>query len=352
MTSGSAGHEIQPRMYTPPTPQVSGGFAVAPWPTERRCRSALLGHGWERPPCFDAQCGHRGGLGCARPCPLPRGSLPVHQSLQEGQTASRSGAAPVLVGHAEQPHRPSGRSTGPPQPRSGAHIAFPQGIIGSGATPGRQGRGCENTLGAMPHQALGAGGRSRHGPSRSCATAYRAAGPQDAVAPADGREPRAHGRSVEVRIGPPRRLRIPVRSQVARRPSVSVSVLRRGARPAARRPRRIDRLPPVHGAAKDAAKAADGWRPPCESPEGRSVNRPLASFSHSSTAVSGSAGASANALPARQAAEQRIRLRERLPSISTPSAPAGFRRDGEFKPPMWPASVARTPSSTTVRPAP
>ena len=106
--------------------------------------------------------------------------------------------------------------------------------------------------------------------------------------------PRAHGRSVEVRIGPPRRLRTPVRSQVARRPSVSV--LRRGARPAARRSRRIDRLPPVHGAAKDAAKAADGWRPPCESPEGRSVNRPLASFSHSSTAVSGSAGASANAL--------------------------------------------------------
>ena len=106
--------------------------------------------------------------------------------------------------------------------------------------------------------------------------------------------PRAHGRSVEVRIGPPRRLRTPVRSQVARRPSVSV--LRRGARPAARGSRRIDRLPPVHGAAKDAAKAADGWRPPCESPEGRSVNRPLASFSHSSTAVSGSAGASANAL--------------------------------------------------------
>ena len=33
----------------------------------------------------------------------------------------------------------------------------------SGATPGRQGRGCENTLAAMPRQALGTGGRSGHG---------------------------------------------------------------------------------------------------------------------------------------------------------------------------------------------
>ena len=40
---------------------------------------------------------------------------------------------------------------------------LPARIAGSGATPGRQGRGCENTLGAMPHQALGEGGRSRHG---------------------------------------------------------------------------------------------------------------------------------------------------------------------------------------------
>ncbi len=46
--------------------------------------------------------------------------------------------------------------------------AFPHGIIGPGATPGRQGRGCENTLGAMPHQALRAGGRSRHDRCRPC----------------------------------------------------------------------------------------------------------------------------------------------------------------------------------------
>ena len=42
---------------------------------------------------------------------------------------------------------------------------LPARIVGAGATPGRRGRGCENTLAAMPHQALGAGGRSRHGRS-------------------------------------------------------------------------------------------------------------------------------------------------------------------------------------------
>jgi len=50
------------------------------------------------------------------------------------------------------------------RPAPAARRAFPQGISGSGATPGRQGRGCESTLVAKPHQALGAGGRSRHGP--------------------------------------------------------------------------------------------------------------------------------------------------------------------------------------------
>ena len=42
---------------------------------------------------------------------------------------------------------------------------LPARIVGAGATPGRRGRACESTLAAMPHQALGAGGRSRHGHS-------------------------------------------------------------------------------------------------------------------------------------------------------------------------------------------
>ena len=75
-----------------------------------------------------------------------------------------------------------------------------------------------------PYQALGLGGRSRHGPSRRCATGDRAADPQDDDAPSDRRK-----------VG-------------------------------------------------------------CASPEARSAHRHPASFARSSTAVSGSAGASANGL--------------------------------------------------------
>ncbi len=54
---------------------------------------------------------------------------------------------------------------------------LPGGIAGAGATPGRQAASCENTLGAVPHQALWAGGRSRHGTCRRCATAHPAVVP-------------------------------------------------------------------------------------------------------------------------------------------------------------------------------
>ena len=72
--------------------------------------------------------------------------------------------------------------------QSDPFMAFPQGISGSGATPGRQGRGCESTLVAKPHQALGAGVRSRHGPCRPFSTADAAHEPQGVAAPADGRQ--------------------------------------------------------------------------------------------------------------------------------------------------------------------
>ena len=76
---------------------------------------------------------------------------------------------------------------------------LPARIVGAGATPGRRGRGCENTLASMPHQALGAGGRSRHGTRRRCATAHPAAVPQDVGSPPYKRERRCEssaGRSV------------------------------------------------------------------------------------------------------------------------------------------------------------
>ena len=41
--------------------------------------------------------------------------------------------------------------------------SLPARIVGAGATPGRRAASCENTLAAMPHQALRGGGRSSHG---------------------------------------------------------------------------------------------------------------------------------------------------------------------------------------------
>ena len=53
---------------------------------------------------------------------------------------------------------------------------LPARIAGAGATPGRRAASCENTLAAMPHQALWAGGRSSHGPSLYCAAGPWATG--------------------------------------------------------------------------------------------------------------------------------------------------------------------------------
>ena len=95
---------------------------------------------------------------------------------------------------------------------------LPARISGAGATPGRRGRGCENTLAAMPHRALGEG-----------------------VAPA----------TAPVAGAPPR--------------------TRRRCR-------------------QDVAVPADKQESRCESPEGRSVNRPRSSFSHCSAAWWGGRG--------------------------------------------------------------
>ena len=63
------------------------------------------------------------------------------------------------------------------------------------------GQGCVNTHPALrPHQGVSEGGRSRHGPSRPCATAYRAAEPHDVAAlqdKQDGRCASPEGQSVK-----------------------------------------------------------------------------------------------------------------------------------------------------------
>ena len=69
-------------------------------------------------------------------------------------------------------------------------MAFPQGYLVRERPLVGKGRACENTLGAMPHRALGEGGRYRHAPARSCATGNRAAGPQDVAVPLDRQDGR------------------------------------------------------------------------------------------------------------------------------------------------------------------
>ena len=75
-----AGHEIAPAMYMPPVPYAAGAVSVAPRPAERRCRSALLGRGWERPPTSACLDRHRAGWRCTSPSPRRYGVSPSQQS--------------------------------------------------------------------------------------------------------------------------------------------------------------------------------------------------------------------------------------------------------------------------------
>ena len=106
----------------------------------------------------------RGRVCLRTPALAPLGSLAYQQSLREGCRAP-------LRGGGGRVGRPAGRRAvrhRRPRPRRGLFrpaFRLPAWDRWPGATPGRQGRGCENTLAAMPHQALGAGGRSGHGHS-------------------------------------------------------------------------------------------------------------------------------------------------------------------------------------------
>ena len=70
-TLGIAGHEIAVGPDTAPAVDVAGALSVAPRPAERRCRSALLERGWERPPISACLDRHRGGWRCASPSSPP-----------------------------------------------------------------------------------------------------------------------------------------------------------------------------------------------------------------------------------------------------------------------------------------
>ena len=97
--------------------------------------------------------------------------------------------------HRSRPHRaklasPTGTAAGERLlPRlERALNRLPARIAGSGAIPRGRGQGVKTHLRPNPYQPLGLGGRSRHGPDRSCATSHRGAGPQDVVAALDEQE--------------------------------------------------------------------------------------------------------------------------------------------------------------------
>lgn len=119
----------------------------------------------------------------------PRGSLRAISPLREGTSASRFGSFRSWSAMPKQSDvQPVGERV--VRRREAALNGLPARIVGAGATPGRRAASCENTLAAMPHQALWAGGRSRHGPSGPCATTDRATGLQDVAAPRDRQERR------------------------------------------------------------------------------------------------------------------------------------------------------------------
>ena len=97
-------------MGTPPIPHVAGALAVAPRPAERRCRSALLGRGWEGPPISACLDRHRGRWRCTSPSSPPPGG-PSRPAIPCGKaTASRDGL--VKNTSSAMPEQPDGQPVG------------------------------------------------------------------------------------------------------------------------------------------------------------------------------------------------------------------------------------------------
>jgi hypothetical protein len=81
----------------------------------RRCRTGPQGRGWERPPGSDAQCGHRGGLGCAHPGHPPWRVAPSQQS-RAGRPSLRRPVGWIPAGRRCRPRSPGRALSGPASP--------------------------------------------------------------------------------------------------------------------------------------------------------------------------------------------------------------------------------------------
>ena len=157
----------------------------------RRCRTGPPGCGRERPPCFDAQCGHRGGLGRTSPSHPPAGVAPG-PAVPCGKAKRRAGTGPVpaAVGDAVQP---TGQPVGQRVLRrfEAALDTFREGLLAASDPKGSEAEGVRKHT--RP--------RTRTRPSdwwvasvtAQLPRAPRANGavrPKDVPAPADGRERR------------------------------------------------------------------------------------------------------------------------------------------------------------------
>ena len=105
---------------TAPIPQVAERLGVAPRSSERRCRSGPQGRCRERPPYSACLIRHGDGWDVHGHPTLAWGRSRSINPVREGQTARRDGTRPGFGRRCRTAHRPAGRPTGPPPPRSGA----------------------------------------------------------------------------------------------------------------------------------------------------------------------------------------------------------------------------------------
>ncbi len=147
-------------------PQVADGLAVVSMVYGATVANRPMGP-WTGAPPFGMPGTAWEGSACAlpsHPSPgvAPGPSIPCGKAKQRAGTgASRSWSAML--------DNPSAKwsANGSSAASKRRAIRLPAGKICSGATPGRQGRGCENTLGPTPYRALGEGGCSRPRPGEA-----------------------------------------------------------------------------------------------------------------------------------------------------------------------------------------
>ena len=123
---------------TPPMPQVAVVVAFVRHPEARLCRAGLGGRDRSDPPPWTLGV-PRGRVGMCTPSqPSAGGRSGSSGPLREGETASRDGSPLDRRWRCRTAHRPAGRPTGPPPPRSGAR--HPSGRTAGWERP-RSGRG-------------------------------------------------------------------------------------------------------------------------------------------------------------------------------------------------------------------